>query len=261
MEPTTLGPTNRNARVAHIRKFVCVPPPRGHTLRLVTCEDPATVLGEWLREGCEDNGSTPEDVDQRLREHADTIQAEVVANLVWQTETGLVVVTKRLKCKADIDPAGMDPAQAAQAEALGIVGTKEGWFIQAQRHQEAMMRSYFSAHQTQIGQGNALISILGGMLNEAQMNAHRAHLELDKLRAQQRLELDKMYEQLRESEPDNSNADDPEGGARADLLRQLGGALTQALPFVIAQVAKQISAGVVAAPDAPPAPPKAASGE
>lgn len=261
MEPTTLGPTNRNARVAHIRKFVCVPPARGHVLRLVTCEDPATVLGEWLRDACEDNGATPEDVDQRLREHADTAQAEVMANLVWQTESGLVVVTKRLKCKAEIDPAGMDPAQAAQAEALGIVGSTQGWFVQAQRHQEAMMRSYFSAHQTQIGQGNALISILGSMLNESQQNAHRAHLELDKLRAEQRTQLDRMYDQLRDVEADNSNTSgDSEGDARADLLKQLGGMLTQAIPFVIQQVAAQIAAPPAVVPPAA-IPPAKASGE
>jgi hypothetical protein len=232
---TPSNSTNRNARVAHIRKFVCVPPERGEVLRLVTLESSPTVLGEWPKVACVDNSSTPEDVDALLRDHAQAIESELQANLVWQTAEGLVCCSKRLKCRPDLQPG--DPSQIAQAEALGIVGTQQGWIIQSQREREVMMRSYFSAHQIQINQYNAMVQTLGQLANESMVNAHRANLELDKLRAQQRHELDRVALLLR----DATGSEDGETDARAQLITQIGGALTQALPFIVQQLGKLLT--------------------
>lgn len=240
---TALGgpanPSNRNARVAHIRKFVCVPPDRGAMLRLVTLEAQPTVLGEWPRTACQDNGTVAEDVDAMLREHANAVAAELSgelqANLIWQGEDGTIVCSKRLKCRAEITMG--DPASIAQAEALGIVGTQQGWMLQSQREREVMMRSYFSAHQVQINQYNVLVQTLGNIANEQMLNAHRAQLELDRLRAQQRRELDGYAMQVREA----GGADSAESGARAELINMVGNALTQALPFIVQHVGKMMT--------------------
>ncbi len=148
---------NRNARVAHIRKFVCVPPARGQTLRLVAVEDPPTVLGEWPRAACEDNGVTAEEVDARLREHADATGQETQANLTWCSAENHVVCSKRLKCKPESSPESpLDPAYMAQAEALGIDGTNKGNAIQLSRALEGQIRLFMSDAQTQRAEARAM---------------------------------------------------------------------------------------------------------
>ena len=234
--------TQRNARLVHIRKFACNPPDRGHTLRLVAVEDPPTVLGEWPRIACQDNASTAEDVDSLLREHANAGEgAELVANLTWQAEDGLVVMTKRLRVKPERNE---DPASMAQAEAAGLDGSRRANEIQLQREREAFVRSYFSAHQTQNAQYIALlreqrelVTTLTTALRDQYSHTHAAHLALDKQRAEQRRALDDAAEQIR----NNVDATAEESGARADLIKMVGGALTQALPFIVQSVGKMLT--------------------
>jgi len=253
---------NRNARVAHIRKFVCVPPDRGHTLRLIAIEDPATVLGEWPRAQCEDNGVTAEDVDARLRDHANTVNAETAANLTWCAENHLVVCSKRLKCKPDspIDSA-MDPASAAQAEAWGVNGSVKGEALQLGRALEGHIRLYMTDAQTRRAEDRArdkmqieLIQTLGTMVREGWTAAHQANAEADRLRMQQRRELDAAALQLREALPEG----DPENEARGELINQVGAALTQAFPFILQHVVKAL-AQVPDNANATPLPPASAA--
>jgi hypothetical protein len=239
--------TGRNARVGQIRKFVCVPPERGQVLRLVTIEDHPAVLGEWPRLACVDNGHTADDVDMLLREHANTIGQEAMATLAWTAEGGFIVCQKRLRCRPDASQDGpMDPAWVAQAEALGINGTREGRELQSQRATEAMIRLYMSGHQQLAVERNQLnrhslemVSMLGGLLKESWAANHAAQLELDRVRAAQRLELDKWADELRARE------ESPESIAKAaqneviemavDLLKPVAPVLAQALlqKFVI----------------------------
>lgn len=248
MESTGIGApigTQRNARVAHIRKFVCVPPERGHTLRLVAVEDPPVVLGEWPKVACVDNGSTADDVDALLRDHATTTGTEVIANLAWQSVEGLVVMTKRLKCKPE-PSADTDPAAMAQAEAAGLDGSRRADQVQLQREREAFIRSYFSAHQTQNAQyiqlakeQRELITTLAGCLREQYSHTHQANLAIDKQRAELRRALDEAASEIREAE---ASADDGgEGGARKELIEMVGKALGQALPFIVQAVGKMMA--------------------
>lgn len=238
---------NRNARVAHIRKYVCNPPERGHTLRLVAVEDPPTVLGEWPRAACEDNGPTADDVDARLRDHANTTGTETTANLTWCAENAMVVTSKRLKCKPDNSPEStMDPAMMAQAEALGIDGTTKGNAIQLSRALEGQIRLFMSDAQTRRAEDRArerqnieLVQVLGQMVRDGWTAAHQANAEADRLRIQQRSELDRVALQLRDAT--TGSAEQEESGARAELIRMVGGALTQALPFIVTAVGKMIT--------------------
>lgn len=248
----------RNARVAHIRKFCCLPPERGAVLRLLTCEDPPMTLGEWLREQCADNGGIPEDVDMRLREHASTTGVETLANLVWQSGEGGVIASKRLRCRPDSDPmAGTD---SAQLEALGIVGTEQGKALQVQRHHEAMMRGWWEQFRLLSQQQTLQNQMLLQHLMEAHRATHAAHMELDKLRAAQRRELDQYALAMRQS-ADNDNGGDPEKTARAEFIRQVTGALIQAAPTLIELIATQLAGDDGDDPPAPqPAqPPKPAA--
>jgi hypothetical protein len=239
MEAASIGPVpgaGRNARVSHIRKFVCSPAnERCAVLRLVAVEDPPTTLGEWPRVACEDNGSTAEDVDALLREHTQTAGREVIANLVWQSHEGHVVYTKRLRCVPD---ATQDPGSMAQAEAAGLDGSRRADDMQRQREHEAAMRCYFSAHQTQSAQAIALmreqrelVVALGGMLREQYIATHQANVAQDRLREERRRELDEAAIQLREATDVEAGAE--ESGARAQLIRMVGDALTQALPLIV----------------------------
>ena len=249
---------NRNARVAHIRKFVCVPPERGHTLRLVAVEDPPTVLGEWPRAACEDNGPTADDVDARLRDHSNTTGQETIANLTWCAENNMVVCSKRLKCRPDSAPEStMDPAMMAQAEALGIDGTNRGNAIQLSRALEGQIRLFMSDAQTRRAEDRArerqnieLFQTMGAMVRDSWTAAHQANAEADRLRIQQRHELDKAALAIREAT--NSDADTEESGARAELIRMVGGALTQALPFIVSAVGKMVTEGAAKAAAIPP---------
>lgn len=237
---------NRNARVAHIRKFVCVPPARGHTLRLVAVEDPPTVLGEWPRASCEDNGGTAEEVDARLREHADTTGMETTANLAWCADNALVVCSKRLKCKPESSPESpLDPAYMAQAEALGIDGTNKGNAIQLSRALEGQIRLFMNDAQTQRAEQRAmqrqqleLVQALGGMVRDGWTAAHAANAEADRLRIQQRRELDAAALAVRDAT--QLDADSAESGARAELIQMVGGAISQAMPFILAAVQKMM---------------------
>lgn len=247
---------NRNARVAHIRKFVCAPPERGAVLRLIAVDDPPTVLAEWPRAACIDNGSTATDVDGLLREHATTCGVVTIANLTWISTEGHIVCTKRLKCAPDAAEGGeMNMGDAAAMNALGINSTREGGILQMQRGLEASMRMYHAAHQTQIAQGSAqareareLCSTLGSLLKDSWTAAHQAHLELDKLRASQRAELDRAAVMVRDAT--ESAAGDEESEASAEFIRTIGSAIGQAMPFIVAQVAKKF-AEVPAAPADP----------
>jgi len=247
----------RNQRVSHIRKFVCVPPERGEVLRLVAVEDPPTVLGEWPKVACVDNGSTAEAVDSLLREHATTNGTETLANLTWQSAEGLVVCTKRLRCKPEGNgDDSSDPAALAQAEAAGLDGSRRADLIQLQKEREAFMRSYFSAHQTQNSQyiqlareQRELITTLASCLREQYTATHAAHLALDKQHAQQRSALDDAAERIR----DSVDATAEESGARAELIKMVGGALAQSLPFIVAQVGKMLTEAATTAPAAPAA--------
>lgn len=254
MSMEVVSPT-RNARVAHIRKFCCVPPERGALLRLLTCEDPPMTLGEWLRDQCADNASVPEDVDMRLREHASTTGVETNANLVWQSGEGGVVASKRLRCRPDSDPmAGTD---AASMEALGIVGTEQGKALQYQRHHEAMMRLWMEQFRLLSQQQTQQNQMLLHHTMESHRAAHQAHLELDKLRAQQRRELDQVAIAMREQIANDNGGADPEKAARADFIRQVSGALLQAAPALIEMIADRYLAGDEEPAAAAPAPPKA----
>ena len=249
--PSGLGQpiaTNRNARVAHIRKFVCQPPERGQTLRLLEIADPPTTLGEWPRVACVDNAATAEDVDSLLKEHASTMGCEVIANLVWTSSEALVVCSKRLKCRPDpVDGGAMaDPSVMAQAETLGITGSQQGVIIQLQRALEANTRLYMSGHQTQMAERSSaareqreLTALMGSLLKDSWSAAHAANMELDRQRERQRKELDQAALMVREATA--TEAADEESGARADLIRMVGSALTQALPFIVSAVGKMMT--------------------
>lgn len=212
------------------------------------------TLGEWPKDACGDNVSICEDVDQRLRDHADTEAMEVIANLVWQRVDGTVHSTKRLRCKPSISA---DPDDVAKAEALGIVGTREGWFLQMQRHHEVMVRSYFANHQTQIAQGlqmqraqTELIGTLGGMLNEAWKGTHGAHLELDKLRNQQRNDLDRWFNEFQDLKEQAGTGQTEESAERTAIMQQVGEAMKVALPFLIQAVGRALTSGQAAPSEA-----------
>lgn len=260
MESTgTLGApigVNRNARVAHIRKWVCNPPERGHVLRLVSIEDPPSVLGEWPRAVCIDNAATAEDVDVLVREHANTLATEIQANLIWQAEEGHIVCTKRLRCRPD---SSGDTSSLAQAEAAGLDGSFKAEAIQRQREHEAAMRSYFQGHQVQQTQAVQLMReqreastaiqreqremmlLLGNMLKEQYQATHQAQLAQDKLRAEQRRELDRATEAMRDAlEANVGSVEGEESSARADLIKMVAGAMGQALPFIVQQVGKMM---------------------
>lgn len=251
--------TNRNARLAHIRKFVCSPPERGHTLRLLEVADPPTTLGEWPKTSCVDNAATAADVDALVRDHANTMGYEIQANLVWTSETGLVVVSKRLRCKPDpVDAASLDPSLMAQSETLGITGSAQGWMIQQQRALEAHARLYMSGHQTQLAQASAqardareLAGLLGSLLKDSWAAAHAANVQLDLQRAQQRKELDQAAKLVREAT--DAAAGDEESSQRAELMEMIGGALSKALPFIVQHVGKMMTEPAPANTNATPA--------
>lgn len=263
----------RNARLAHLRKFVCVPPERGHTLRLITCEDPPLVIGEWQRAACQDQLSAAEEIDTRLREHAQTQQLEVHANLVWQTDENAIVVSKRLRCRPEQD-APIDPAQA---EALGVLGTEQSDRVLRARHHEGMMRMWFQAFrehqqlqledrrdlQRQMGevqrQSFEMNRLLAKMLEEQTKVSHAAHLDLDKLRAQQRRELDQTAERVRDM-LDKKPDEDPEKSARGRFIDQVTQIFVSAAPTVVEVLAERFLGGEEddgpepgdPAPDSPP---------
>lgn len=222
------GITSHNARLAHIRKFVMVPPARGAVLRLVTCEEPPCVIGEWTREECVDNSATAVAVDEALREHTQTVQEHTTANLAWSSGEGHVVAGKRLKC--GYEPEGMDPALAAQAEALGINGTQQGVMMHQQTVLERQLRLYMAGHQSNQQVALGLVNTLGSMLQQSYAAQHKLHVELDAARAKQRTELDEMIEQLRDAEGGPTS---PEAEAKAELVVQAGEALKQVLPLVL----------------------------
>lgn len=268
---------NGNHRLGHIRRCCCNPPERGHVLKLVTVEEQPITLGEWTRIACADNSSTAMLIDQLIQEHADVTGEHVTATLVWTEQNGTPVTHKRLRCKPtpekDVEVLG-DPNEPASAEAMGIDGTSKGIAIQKQREHEYAMRSYFSAHQTQIAQGTALLRehrqwatdairetrelaiTLGGLLKDSWQANHESQLQLDKLRQAQRMEMDKMHLALRESaeavddaEAEASSNQDP----KAQLYGHVGKALEVALPFLLQAVMQQV-AGAATAPAAPQAP-------
>jgi hypothetical protein len=237
----------RNARVAHIRKYVCNPPERGHVLRLVAIENPPTVLGEWMRSQCDDNGVTADDVDARLRDHANTTGEDTQANLTWCAENSTVVCNKRLRCKPDNSAdSTTDPAMMAQAEALGIDGTNKGNAIQLSRALEGQLRLFMSDAQTRRAEDRARErlnmereSMYGSMIKDAWQMAHLANMEADKLRHQQRRELDQVALQLRETLTEQ-DPESEESGARAEMIKMVTGAFTQALPFIVGQLGKMM---------------------
>lgn len=264
MDPTGLGApigSNRNARVAHIRKFVCVPPERGHVLRLVAIDDPPTVLGEWPRVQCADNGITAEEVDAFLREHANATGERVTANLTWCAENHLVVTTKRLKCEpeANSESALVDPSDKARMEALGLDGSNKGNAVQLSRALEGQIRLFMNDAQTRRAEDRAqarvnieLVQTMGAIAREGWAAAHAANIEADKLRQQQRRELDQAALAVRESVDSESE----ESGARAELIKMVTGAFVQALPLIVNGVSKMLAENSNAA-----APPPAAAAE
>lgn len=234
MQPVTQI-SSHNARVAHIRKFVMVPPARGAVLRLVTVEEPPCVIGEWTRPQCEDNGATALDVDGVLREHTQTMQTETVANLVWQDEAHNLVTSKRLKCGYESE--NLDPSQAATMEALGINGSSSGNLQHSQTMNERVLRllltSLHTSHQANIGQNQTLLSTLQASWAENR----KLQAELDTVRAKQRAELDEYVEALRAA--DGGEATDPEKVARAELLAEMGGELSKVLPHVLVHLVQR----------------------
>ena len=241
---------NRNARITHIRNFVSKMPKHAHALRLVTIEDPPMILGEWPADGCEENLMISEDVDGRLREHADTVGGAVGATLSWNTEGGQLIHSKRLNVKA-LDPA-MDPSESARNEALGISGAELGREVQRQRHYEAMIRSYMAAHQTQIAQAqqarredNAdkmeMMRLMSGMLSDAYKANHAAQLELDKLRAEQRMQIDKMMDRLHAQAAalERHEPSDPEAAVKAEFMKDAGKMVLELVPFFVEKLAEK----------------------
>ncbi len=278
---------NHNHRVGHIRRACCNPPDRGQILKLVTVEESPITLGEWTRIACQDNAATALLIDQLLQEHADVTGEQIAANLVWTQQDGVTVTTKRLRCKPesaqDVELIG-DPNAPASAEAMGIDGTTKGQIIQRQREHEYAMRSYFSAHQTQIAQGTAMFRehrewatdairetrelavTLGSLLKDSWQANHSSQVELDKLRQAQRIEMDRMHLALRESaneldeaeaEAEASSKATPQD-AKSQLYAQVGKALEVAMPFVVqaamAQFAGRLGGGMPQA-EATPEPP------
>lgn len=246
---------NRNARIVHIRKFVCDPPKGAHTLRLVTIEEPPMLLGQWLEETCRDNASIPEDVDGRLREHGEEISGPVGATLSWSDANGVNLGSKRLNWKpVDVS---LDPSEQARNEALGINGTELGREVQRQRHYEAMIRSYFAAHQAQIAQTNAnhretvgqqmdMIRLLGGLLTDSYRTNHDAQIQLDKLRMEQRSQLDRASERVQEMAEKLrlENPTDPEATVKAEFMKDAGKMVIELVPFFMEKLAERFLGGV-----------------
>lgn len=233
----TANITSHNARIGHIRKFVCAPPERGHVLKLVSIEEPPCVLGEWSRSACVDNGSSAVDVDARLTEHTQTIQEDLKFTLTWLAEDGTLIQTKRLACRYVPEVGGDD--FAAQSEALGIIGTERGLVVQMQRHTEAMTRTYLSAHQTQVQMLGTLVRDLGGMVNAAHTASHTAHAELDKQRLLHRKEIELIADQAIPAEV--------EGDAREEMMKQVVPMVMQALPLIMKGAMTMVSQYIAAA--------------
>jgi len=228
---------SHNARLAHIRKFVMVPPQRGHTLRLVTIEEPPCVIGEWTREQCVDNGATALDVDSTLREHAQTMQTETTANLVWQDEAHQLVVHKRLKCAYEAE--NLDPSAAATMEALGINGTAAGNLQHAQTINERVLRllltSLHTSHQSNVSQNATLLASLQASWSENR----KIQAELDAARAKQRAEIDLYVDALRDAE--GGEPVDPEKQARAEVLAEMGAEISKVLPHVLVHLVQRFA--------------------
>lgn len=242
--------TSHNRRLAHVRKFVCNPPTRGDTLRMATVEERPTVLGCWSRMECEDNGSTAEVVDGALQEHANTVQDEVQATLVWTDEGGGIVSSKRLRCR--YAPQSDDPNEPVMSEALGLNGSQQGTLLQTQRALEGHTRLYLSAHQTQIGMFQGLVRDLFAQQRDLIAMHHKAQMELDAQRAKARRDMEAMYEQIIPS-------DDPERDSKVALIEQIAEPLGRALPMLLTAAMQQLMASnpQPANGNAPPAaPPK-----
>jgi hypothetical protein len=200
-----------------------------------------------MRGQCDDNGVTAEDVDARLRDHADTTGRDTEANLTWCAENSTVVCNKRLRCKPNnAAESTLDPSMLAQAEALGIDGTNKGNAIQLSRALEGQLRLFMADAQTRRAEDRARERLqmereqmYGTMIKDAWTAAHQANLENDKLRHQQRRELDQAALQLREA-VETDGAGDDETEAKTEMIKMVTGALAQALPFIVAQVQKMM---------------------
>jgi hypothetical protein len=242
---------SHNARIAHIRKFCAIPPERGHTLRIITIEDPPQCLGEWSRGVAQDSASVPADVELSLQEHAKAQRAQVRATLAWLDEDGGLVVSKRLTV-----PYQPDASDEATETAAALDGSERQGLVQQQTLLDKHARMYINAHQTQVAQLTGLVRDLGTMLAESHKQAHIAHLELDKQRLAYRKELERMVD-----------AELPPGGEddeRAAMVQQIAGGLGQALPFLLQGVVQKFlgGGGAAAAPantnaQAAPAPARA----
>lgn len=259
MEPSS-NITSHNARIGHIRKFVMVPPERGHTLALVSIEDPPCRLGEWTRVECAENGSRAIDIDGLVDEHTRALTADCSFTLAWIDEQKQLVTSKRLNVRYRSET---DDETTQKFEALGIVGTQQGALMQHQRLYEALTKTYLSAHQTQVAMANErenrawqaqerqamlfekILGTLGNQLIETHKLNHAAHIEQDKQRIVFRREIEDIT--------DRAMSD---AGGDSGLLEKALPLLQQAIPALVQGFmgAMQAKAAAAAPPPAGPAP-------
>ncbi len=258
---------NGNARIGHIRRFACNPPERGHVLRLMTIEEHTSTLGEWRREQCVDNSATADAIELSMREHAETMGIEVTGQLSWLDSGQLVVCSKRLKYR----PEAVE-GLTAEADAMGITGTLQGASIQAQRLIEFMFRTLMGNLQGLQAESRSMMvqqretarehretmQMLATMVQQSWQTQHQGAVQMDKLRAVQRGELDQMYLKLRELAADAESSDDPEVKAKADFYKHVGSAMEVALPFLAQVVMTKM--GISMDGEAPAAAPTQAAG-
>jgi hypothetical protein len=222
MEPLT-HLTSHNARVAQIRKFVAKPPPRGVRLRLVTADDTAESLGEWLRDECEGNANVANDVSETLQDHCNTAERPIEAILGWCAEEGNAVTTKRLRAR----PSNTDDLES---KALGIDGSAGGQVVQMQRHLEAMTRSYLTAHQAQISSANLIATAMSDRVLTLQA-------QIDELREEKNELFLAQIERVLQGDGEEKQQVGPEtDAARAELIRTTIAGLKTAGPLVLRQV-------------------------
>ena len=235
-----------NTRIGQVKRYLARVPKQAFVLQLQVAQsqDSMVLLGEWP---CEDVvPELAEEIGLLLEEHAETVRASIIGNLVFLTEQGLRVGSQKIlrQSPPSMDGDGDPMAGGIWSTPAQLTGESQQQAAQAQRHLEVMTKMVFSAMGmlcTQMKSANEhvleLCETLATRLSESEVRARESVARAD--------EAEEVAREVAEQQS-------AEEGGKGEAVERLMKMFEQFAPVIVAQmVAPQVPRPPAVIPSTP----------
>lgn len=219
-----------NTRIGQVKRYLSRVPKQACVLQLQVAQsqDSMVLLGEWPAD--EVVPELAEEIGLLLEEHAETVRASIIGNLIFLTEQGLRVGSQKILRQS---PPSMDESEALSggmwSTPAQLTGESQQQAAQAQRHLEVMTKMVFSAMGmlcTQMKSANEhvleLCETLATRLSESELRARESVARADEA------------EEVAREVAEQKSAD--EEGGKGEAVERLMKMFEQFAPVIVAQM-------------------------